>query len=70
MVEFVQQRATITSEVYCEILKNCVSPLRNKTRVVLTSGVVLLHDNVQPHTAARTRALLEHFNWDLCDHPP
>jgi histone-lysine N-methyltransferase SETMAR len=31
---------------------------------------VLLHDNVRPHTAARTRALLEHFNWALFDHPP
>jgi hypothetical protein len=31
-----------------------------------TSGVVLLHDNASPHT----RALLEHFNWELFDHPP
>jgi transposase len=37
---------------------------------ILTSGVVLLHDNTGPHTAARTRALLEHFNWELFDHPP
>jgi transposase len=37
---------------------------------MLTSGVVLLHDNVRQHTAARTRALLEHFDWELFDHPP
>jgi transposase len=37
---------------------------------MLTSGVVLLHENARPHTAARTRALLEHFNWELFDHPP
>jgi hypothetical protein len=39
---------------------------------MLTSGVivVLLHDNARPHTAARTRALLGHFNWELFDHPP
>jgi hypothetical protein len=37
---------------------------------MLTSCVVLLHDNVRPHTAARTRALLEHFNWELSDHRP
>jgi histone-lysine N-methyltransferase SETMAR len=36
---------------------------------MLTSGVVLLHDNARPHTATRTRALLEHFNWQLFDHP-
>jgi hypothetical protein len=31
---------------------------------MLTSGVVLLH------AAACTLALLEHFNWQLLDHPP
>jgi hypothetical protein len=37
---------------------------------MLTSGVVLLHDNVLPHTAARTRAVLGHLNWELFDHLP
>jgi transposase len=37
---------------------------------MLTPGVVLLHDNARPHTAAGTRILLEHFNWELFDHPP
>jgi hypothetical protein len=42
----------------------------NKRRGILTSGVVLIHDNARPHTAACTQALLEHFNWELFDHPP
>jgi hypothetical protein len=37
---------------------------------MLTFGIVLLHDNPRLHTAARTSALLEHFNWELFDHPP
>jgi transposase len=38
----------------------------------MTSGVVHLYDNARPHTrtAARNRAVLEHFNWELFDHPP
>jgi hypothetical protein len=36
---------------------------------MLTSGVVPLHD-VRRDTAARTQVLLEHFNWELFDHPP
>jgi hypothetical protein len=44
--------------------KNCRA-IRNKRRGMLTSGVVLLHDNARPHTAARSRALLEHFNWEF-----
>jgi hypothetical protein len=30
VVEFMQQGTTITSEVYCETLKNCVGPFRTK----------------------------------------
>jgi histone-lysine N-methyltransferase SETMAR len=39
---------------------------------MLTYGllIVLLSDNACPHTAARTRARLEHLNWELFDHPP
>jgi hypothetical protein len=44
--------------------------IQNKRRGMLTSGVVLLYDNARPRTAARTRALLENFNWELFDHVP
>jgi hypothetical protein len=37
---------------------------------MLTYGIVLLHDDLCPQTAAFTRALLEHFNWELFDQPP
>jgi transposase len=39
-------------------------------RVSENTQWIVLHDNARPHTAARTRALLEHFNWELFDHPP
>jgi hypothetical protein len=53
------------SEVYCEKLKELRRTIQNKMCGMLTHAVVLLHDN----TTARTRALLEHFNWELFDHP-
>jgi hypothetical protein len=31
---------------------------------------VLLHDNARLYTAACVRALQEHFNWELFNHPP
>jgi transposase len=37
---------------------------------MLTSIVLLLYDNARLHTAACTRALREHFNWELFDYPP
>jgi diphthamide synthase subunit DPH2 len=75
MVEFMQQGTTIMSEVYCQTLKKkkkkMHKAIQNKRLGMLTSSVVLLHDNVYPHIAARTQALLlEHFNWELFDHLP
>jgi histone-lysine N-methyltransferase SETMAR len=37
---------------------------------MLTSGVMFLHYNACLHTPTCTQALLEHFNWELFDHPP
>jgi hypothetical protein len=38
---------------------------------MMTSSIliVLLYDNARAHRAARTRALPEHFNWELFGHP-
>jgi hypothetical protein len=65
MVEFMQQGTTITSEAYCKTPKKV-----RRAVVMLTCGVVLLHENAPLHTAACTRALLEHLKWELFDHPP
>jgi hypothetical protein len=44
--------------------------IQNKICGMVTTGVMLLHDNAHLHTAASTQALLEHFNWELSNHPP
>jgi histone-lysine N-methyltransferase SETMAR len=69
-VEFMQQGSTIKSQVYSETSKKPRRAIQSKKRAMLTSGVVLLHDNASPHATARNRALLQHFNWELFDHPP
>jgi hypothetical protein len=50
--------------------KNYAGPFRTKRRGMLTSSVVLLHDNGRPYTASSTPALVERFNWELFDHHP
>jgi transposase len=72
MVKFMQQGTTITSEVYCKMLKKLHSAIQNNRHGMLTSTVlmVLLHDNECLHSVARTWALLEHFIWEFFDHPP
>jgi transposase len=56
--------------VYCKTLKKVHRTIQNKRRGMLTCSVVLLHDSACPHTDACTRALLEHFNWELSGCPP
>jgi hypothetical protein len=36
---------------------------------MLTKGVVLLHDNARPHTAASRNTLIRIFKWEIFDHP-
>jgi histone-lysine N-methyltransferase SETMAR len=48
--------------------KRLCSAIQNRRCGMLTYGEVLLHDNDHPHTAVRTRALLEHFHWELFSH--
>jgi hypothetical protein len=43
--------------------------IQNKRHGMLTTSVVLLHDNAHPYTAAHTQALLKHFKWEFFDHP-
>lgn len=42
---------------------------QNKTRGMLTSEIVLVHDNASPHSADGIQWLLQQFQWDVYDHP-
>jgi hypothetical protein len=37
-------------------------------RGMLSPGVVMLHDNARPHTAAATQDLVATFGWEQLDH--
>ncbi|GBM54639.1 hypothetical protein AVEN_214614-1 [Araneus ventricosus] len=41
--------------------------LRRLRRAILSSGVVLIHDNARPHIAVVTHPL-EQFKWGVSDH--
>ncbi|CAH2020004.1 unnamed protein product [Acanthoscelides obtectus] len=41
-----------------------------KRRGVPIRNVILLHDNVRPHTAALTKQKLEDMHWETLEHPP
>ena len=70
LTEFMTPGTTISSEVYCETLNKLRRSVQNKLCGMLTKGIILLHNNAQPHTASRTNALIRLFNWEIFDHPP
>ena len=61
---------TVNSENYCELLTQVKKDIKNKRRGLQSRGVILLQDNVRPHTAARTLAKIEDLGWKLLTHPP
>jgi hypothetical protein len=56
LVEFLPQGSTIHASVYCDTLKKLRREIQNKRRGMLSRSVVMLHDNVRPHTSAATHA--------------
>ena len=47
-----------------------LSAIRSKRRGLLSKGVVLLHDNARPYTAAHTAETLQKFKFEVMSHPP
>ncbi|XP_037572224.1 histone-lysine N-methyltransferase SETMAR-like [Dermacentor silvarum] len=70
LVEFLEHRRTINSDVKCETLRRLGRSIKNKILGLLTEGVVLLHDNARPHVSRVTDAELAKFKWEQLDHSP
>ncbi|GFY03724.1 mariner Mos1 transposase [Trichonephila clavipes] len=70
LVEFMQQGTTMNAAAYCTTLTKFRRAIQNKRRGLLTSGVLLLHDNARPHSAINTQNLIKSFGWEQIDHPP
>jgi hypothetical protein len=69
-MEFLPRGSIINAGVYCDTLKKLRHAIQNKQRGMLSQGVVMLHDNVRPHTAAAMQDLFMTFGWKQFDHPP
>jgi len=70
LTEFQQRDHTVTSASYCTILTKLRAAIRRKRPDLLTTGMLLLHDNARPHSASLTTATLRSFKWEVLQHPP
>ena len=62
---------TVNSAAYADLLKNHLRPaINSKRRGLLSTGVLLQHDNARPHTARWTVATIQGLSFECLPHPP
>ena len=61
----------MTSATYADLLKNHLRPaIKSKGRGLLSTGVLLQHDNARPHTARSTVATIQDLSFECLPHLP
>jgi hypothetical protein len=61
---YLEQRETMNSDRYRDMLQNQLMPaIRTKRCSLLSSSVCLQHDNARPHTARHTMKQIQDLNW-------
>ena len=62
---------TVKSATYADLLKNHLRPaIKSKRRELLSTGVLLQHDNARPHTVRSTVAAIQDLSFECLAHPP
>jgi histone-lysine N-methyltransferase SETMAR len=62
---------TANSATYADLLKNHLLPaLKSKRRGLLSTGILLQHDNARPHTARSAVATVQDLPFECLPHPP
>jgi histone-lysine N-methyltransferase SETMAR len=72
LVDFTPPDSAINAAAYQETLKRLKEAIWRKRPGLLTKGhgVLLLHNSIQPHSAAATMNLLNYWGWKILPHPP
>jgi transposase len=71
LFDFTPPGSTVNAAAYQETLQRLKEAIRRKKPGLLTKGlgVLLLHDNARPHSAAATVNLLNSWGWEILPHP-
>jgi histone-lysine N-methyltransferase SETMAR len=68
---YMSKGTTVTSATYCDLLRNYMKPaIRSKHRGLLSTRVLLQHDNARPHTTHVTAVTFEDMHFKCLPHPP
>jgi len=62
---------TVTSAMYADLLKNHLHPaIKPKQHGLLSTGVLLQHDNAWPHTARSIVVTIHDLSYECLPYPP
>jgi len=61
---------TVTNETYADLKHHLRPAIKSKQRGHLSTGVLLQHDNAQPHTACSTVAKIQDLSFECLPHSP
>jgi hypothetical protein len=67
--ELLERNLTVTAEHYCQQLRRLEEAIQQK-RQDRQHGVILQHDNTQPHTTNTTKADIQELDWEILPHLP
>jgi hypothetical protein len=67
--ELLERNLTVAAERYCQQLCRLEEAIQQK-RTGRRHGVILQHDNPQPHTTNMTNAAIQELDWEILPHPP
>lgn len=70
VLDFLLKRGTINSTLYCQALQWLRTAIKNKRCGILSSSIMLLHDNAQWHISCETTTLLRKFWWEVLQYMP
>lgn len=69
LLEFLEPNETINSQRYIQTLDKLHQAIKSKRPGMLSSGVILLHDNARPHVSKATSDALTRKRWEVLEHP-
>ena len=70
LVDFLPKGSKINPGAHSDTQKKKLSrAIHNKWRGTLSRGVVMIHENARPNTAAATQNHITTFGWEQFDHP-
>ena len=70
LVIFLEHGATINAKHYVDTLLKLWCAINSKRPGMLSDRIMLLHDNIHPHTVNLVRDKLQRFGWETLQHPP